>query len=294
MSNRVPTGIYGFDEISGNGFRKNSVNIVFGGTGVGKTTFGLQYCLYGLNRGEKVIYVSLEMDLKQILRDCRGLGWGHIENYIENGDMQVIHEFEDDVLYLSRDIIKSIKEAKKGETRIVIDPLTPLAFAMKNKNERKAMSRFFQELRKLGTTIITYEKQMIEKGEQGESVVPLYLADSVIELENLGYGELFDRTLRIIKHRGSKHGEGIYPISIMKGLGIVVEVSEEKLETLKTKDQYQDTFNEYKQKIEKQFKGDVRDSLLRRIEAIQSHWTKKEDPEQLLQLVIETEKKQVV
>ncbi|MBU4075904.1 MAG: circadian clock protein KaiC, partial [Euryarchaeota archaeon] len=65
---RVSSGIYGLDDLMNGGFRENTVNVVRGGTGVGKTTFALQYSLFGLNRGEKVLFVSFEMSEKQILR----------------------------------------------------------------------------------------------------------------------------------------------------------------------------------------------------------------------------------
>ncbi len=39
---RISTGIYGLDDLISKGFRENTVNIVRGGTGVGKTTFALQ------------------------------------------------------------------------------------------------------------------------------------------------------------------------------------------------------------------------------------------------------------
>jgi len=55
--------------------------------------------------------------------------------------------------------------------------------------------------------------------------VPVFLGDSVIHMKNIGYGEAFNRTLRIIKHRGSWHAEGIFPYRILKGLGIVIEGS---------------------------------------------------------------------
>ncbi|MCJ7651899.1 MAG: circadian clock protein KaiC, partial [Candidatus Lokiarchaeota archaeon] len=43
LDERIVTGIYGLDNLLGGGFRKNTINIINGGIGVGKTTFGLQY-----------------------------------------------------------------------------------------------------------------------------------------------------------------------------------------------------------------------------------------------------------
>src|SRR3972149_1698834 len=69
----------------------NTLNSIYGGPGVGKTTFALQYSLFGLDRGEKVIYVSFEMSEQQIIRDCKDMGWKEIKDYIDKGDLKIIH-----------------------------------------------------------------------------------------------------------------------------------------------------------------------------------------------------------
>jgi len=82
---RILTGIYGLDDLMDGGIRENTINLIYGGPGVGKTTFALQYSLFGLDRGEKVIYVSFEMSEKQIIRDSQDIGWGAIKKYIDAG-----------------------------------------------------------------------------------------------------------------------------------------------------------------------------------------------------------------
>src|SRR3990172_12239718 len=107
---RVPTGVYGLDELMGGGFRENTINIVYGGTGVGKTTFALQYSLFGLDRGEKVLYVSFEMSEQQIIRDCIDMGWKVIKDYIDEGNLKIIHIFGEDLTFPSLDIAEMIKK----------------------------------------------------------------------------------------------------------------------------------------------------------------------------------------
>ncbi len=292
VDNRVKTGVYGLDEVLKGGYRENTVNVVLGGTGVGKTTFGFQFSLYGLLRGEEVVYLSMEMNKKQIIREFKDMGWDEIEKYLEENKFHVFQEVSGrDSLFLSTSLINKIKEyiSNPEKVRIVIDPLTPLNFSFDQENKRKEINRFFESLREVGTTLVTLEKHGVEESGS-EGVIPLYLADSVIQLQNLGFGELYDRTLKIIKHRGSDHGEGLYPFDIHKGTGIVVETSEKQLNKLKTKNKYEKTFKEAKNQIKNDFSGELKESLLKRIDLLQKGWTRDQDPKEVIENIIKTEK----
>ncbi|VVB84179.1 Circadian clock protein kinase KaiC [uncultured archaeon] len=286
---RVSTGIYGLDDLMDGGFRENTINIVRGGTGVGKTTFALQYSLYGLNRGEKVIYVSFEMSQEQILRDCRDIGWKEIEDHITEGNLKVIHLFGEDLTFPSLDLQEIVKKSIPTQNpRIVVDPLTYPTF-YSEKEKRKSLSTIFQELRRLGTAVIVLEEPADGNQIQESSAMPLYLADTVIYLQNLGFGEMYDRTLRITKHRGSKHGEGLFPYSIETGFGIVLRPSEKQIERVKPKTKFDDKFKEAIEKAKSM--GTLGELLAARFEALRKNWTSDEDPSQILALVLDEEKR---
>ncbi len=284
---RISTGVYGLDDLMDGGFRENTINIVRGGAGVGKTTFALQYCLFGLNRGEKVIYISFEMSRDQIIRDSRDMGWGEIENHIGQGNLVIIQLFGEDLTFPSLDITEIVKKSIKSDNlRIVIDPLTYPTFYT-DKEKRKSLSTIFQELRKLGTALMVLEE--LGDGAIEGSAMPLYLADTVVYLQNLGFGEMYDRTLRITKHRGSKHGEGLYPYSIETGLGIVLRASKKQVEQVKSKTKFD---NKFKEAIENtKSMGTLGKILSSRIEILRKNWIHDDDPSPILNLVIKEETK---
>ncbi len=273
----------------GGGFRNNTINIVIGGTGVGKTTFALQYSLFGLNHGEKAVFISFEMSEEQIIRDCKDIGWEEIGYHIEQGNLKIIHLFGEDLTFPSLDIVEMIRNAISAQNpRIIIDPLTYPTF-YSEKEERKSLSIIFKELRKLGTVVATLEDFTDGSRISEGSANPLYLADTVIFLQNLGFGEMYDRTLRIIKHRGSKHGDSLYPYSIETGLGIVLRASQKQIERVKLKAKFD---RKFKEAIEKTISmGEMGKRLSARIRILQNNWTHDEDPSQLLNLVLEEEKK---
>lgn len=284
---RISTGVYGLDDLMDGGFRENTINIVRGGAGVGKTTFALQYCLFGLNRGEKVIYISFEMSRDQIIRDSRDMGWGEIENHIGQGNLVIIQLFGEDLTFPSLDISEIVKKSIQSDNlRIVIDPLTYPTFYT-DKEKRKSLSTIFQELRKLGTALMVLEE--LGDGAIEGSAMPLYLADTVVYLQNLGFGEMYDRTLRITKHRGSKHGEGLYPYSIETGLGIVLRASKKQVEQVKSKTKFD---NKFKEAIENtKSMGTLGKILSSRIEILRKNWIHDDDPSPILNLVIKEETK---
>jgi len=286
----IKTGIYGLDELLGGGFRENTINLVYGGTGVGKTTFGLQYALFGLNRGESVVFISFEMTEQQIIRDCRSLGWTEIEEHLDQGNLKIIQIFGEDMMFPSLDLVEHIKTSiDYGEiSRIVIDPLTYITFYL-NKEKRKNLSMIFQGLRDIGTSVITLEESLFNAQPQLHDIImPMYLADTVIQLHNLGFGEMYNRTLRIVKHRGFKHGEGLYPYTIENGLGIVVEASEKQIDKVKPKTIFDGVFKKAEEKA-KEIGGDLGARLVVKINALRQNWTREESPENVLKLLFETE-----
>ncbi|MDP3105750.1 MAG: ATPase domain-containing protein [Candidatus Methanoperedens sp.] len=286
---RVSSGIYGLDDLMNGGFRENTVNVVRGGTGVGKTTFALQYSLYGLNRGEKVLFVSFEMSEKQILRDCMDIGWGEIKYHLEKENLKIIHIFGEDLTFPSLDLAEMIRKSIPYNCqKIVIDPLTYPTF-YSEKEKRKSISTIFQELRKMGTLLIVLEESDENNHFSEGTAMPLYLADSVIYLQNLGFGELYDRTLKIMKHRGSKHGDSLYPYTIETGLGIVIRASEKQKERVKPKNKFDAIFDNAVKKANKM--GVIGERLSARIQALQKNWTRDEDPSDVLELVLREENK---
>ncbi len=286
---RVSSGIYGLDDLIGGGFRENTINVIRGGTGVGKTTFALQYSLHGLNRGERILFVSFEMSEKQILRDCIDIGWEEIKYHIEKENLKIVHIFGEDLTFPSLDLGEMIRTSIPYNCqKIVIDPLTYPTFYTE-KEKRKSLSTIFQELRKIGTSVIVLEDPSEGNNIQDGAAMPLYLADSVIYLQNLGFGELYDRTLRIMKHRGSKHGDSLYPYTIETGLGIVVRASDRQLDRVKSKTKFNAVFDDA---IEKAMTmGAIGESLSIRIGALQKNWTRDEDPSDVLKLVLKEESK---
>ena len=60
MIKRIKSGIFGLDDLVQGGIPKNSIVLVSGEAGSGKSIFGLQFLVQGAKNNEKGIYVTFE------------------------------------------------------------------------------------------------------------------------------------------------------------------------------------------------------------------------------------------
>lgn len=229
---RIKSGVTGFDNLVFGGFREHSVNVIIADPGCGKSTFCWQFTSEEVNA--PALYVSLEQNLNSVLRDCRDIGLPKFEEKYRRGNLQFQVAFSEDSDLTSGeiglrffmnelpkylDVIRETAQQYPGGIRIAIDPLTPLLLEIPDPNQqRNIINRIFTSLRKIGTSVVTIEKGF------GKTLarIPLFLADSIIELEHIGLGGLYNRTINVRKFRGSAHSEAPRPLGFEKSKGLLV------------------------------------------------------------------------
>src|SRR6185436_15560234 len=72
---KAPTGIDGFDEITGGGVPEGRPTLVCGGPGCGKTLFGLAFLAHGATIGEPGLFVTFEETEHDLIENVRSLGY---------------------------------------------------------------------------------------------------------------------------------------------------------------------------------------------------------------------------
>ena len=76
VATKAPTGIIGFDEITGGGLPRSRTTLLVGGPGSGKTLFALQFLVNGARHGkEPGIFVAFEESSKRIVANAESFGW---------------------------------------------------------------------------------------------------------------------------------------------------------------------------------------------------------------------------
>jgi len=243
--NRVPTGITGLDELIEGGIPEGRSILVSGGTGTGKTIFGIQFLYQGAKKyNESGIYVTLDERPELIRQDMLKFGWDlrklEDENMLQiiDGSLAKIGLPSEEQFSLPTagfDIDKLLLEVMRvakriGAKRLVIDSLPALGINFENEVEvRKAILKLSYLLAKTGvTSMMTSE---IAEGENkfGRYGVEEFVVDGVIVLHYMGIGTQSNRTMHIRKMRATKHSEDLHPLEI-NDKGITIHKVEEDYE----------------------------------------------------------------
>lgn len=214
------TGIEGFDQISLGGLPQNRSTLLIGSAGSGKTLFGMQFLISGIENNEPGLFVSFEETEADLIKNCNSLNFNLTES-IKNQHLILLYihldraEFDESGTYNLEGLFIQIGYLidKHQIKRIVIDTIEVLFNQLDNtKIIRAELHRLFRWLStKKVTSIIT--------GERGENTLSRhgleeYVADCVIFLDNRVSNELTTRYLRIIKYRGSSHASNEFPFII--------------------------------------------------------------------------------
>ncbi|MBI2084690.1 MAG: hypothetical protein HYT70_03725 [Candidatus Aenigmarchaeota archaeon] len=223
-SERVETGVPGFDKLIEGGFIKGSTNLIAGNSGTGKTIFCMHYLWSGLQRGENGVYVTLEQRPDEILADVARFGWD-FSKYEDAGRFRMESLVASDITTITTKIVESVKRIKA--VRFALDSMTIASMGWKERPEEsfKIRSKAFDmlnTLKSLGvTSMIISEVERAERPTISKFGFEEFVADSVVLLNYMMVGGA-SRNLQILKMRRTDHGKKIYPFDITDK-GIVVK-----------------------------------------------------------------------
>ena len=122
-NNRINTGIQRLDELLSGGLPRNSVTLVSGTPGSGKTILCFHYIAEGLNKGEKCLYLSSDERIENVLKQAQDVGFD-FQHSIETGQLKFMY-IDLDKSTIHREMEEEIKNG--NYCRVVLDSLTPVA-----------------------------------------------------------------------------------------------------------------------------------------------------------------------
>lgn len=209
---RVSSGIQGYDEMINGGYFKQTVNVVSGESGTGKTIFGSQFLYQGAQKGEKGLCImtteaaeSLKKEMYSSFNwDFRELEQSGIISFVDIADPELRLQKTVDMAPI--ELIKSFKNllVRKIEDiqpeRVFIDAIEAMFLAIESPYKLKSLADdLFNVLRKHDVTSIV----TVGTTFQVESIIE-YGADSVTRLGRVVSGNNLQRSIYIAKLRGSK------------------------------------------------------------------------------------------
>lgn len=120
---RVKTGIKGLDELLSGGVPKESITLISGPPGSGKSIFCYQFLAKGAEEGEKCLYLTLDKKIEGLLLQAAELGF-NFQPAIAAGQMKFMF------LNINKKLIYEtmVNEILSGNySRVVLDSITPLS-----------------------------------------------------------------------------------------------------------------------------------------------------------------------
>jgi circadian clock protein KaiC len=226
-----PTGINGLDQITNGGLPRGRTTLVAGGAGCGKTLLATEFLVRGVELGEPGVFIAFEETADELTTNVASLGWD-LQKLCREGQLVIDHvkvereqidqtgDYDLEALFIR--IGFAIDQI--GAKRVVLDTLEVLFSALDDTAVlRSELRRLFTWLKERGvTSIVTAERG---DGAITRHGLEEYVSDCVITLDNRVEQQLAVRRIRVVKLRGSSHGNNEYPFLINPTGFSVVPVS---------------------------------------------------------------------
>jgi circadian clock protein KaiC len=218
---RVATGNKKLDEMCGGGFFKDSIILISGATGTGKTLMVTEFIKGSIVSARKVLFLAFEESREQLTRNAAG--WGIDFAAMEKAGQLQMHALYPETASLEEHLINIERLVLAyGPDSFVLDSLSALERGSSKKNFREFLITLISFLKKHEiTSIFTSTSSNIVGGTSVTENHISTITDSIILLRYAEvYGEIH-RVITILKMRGSMHTKGIFEFTI-NGNGMVI------------------------------------------------------------------------
>jgi circadian clock protein KaiC len=221
---KSPTGIAGFDQMTGGGLPTGRTTLLLGGPGSGKTIFALGFLSNGFRQGgEPGIFVAFEETADRILANARAFGW-NLDELVPNQlcfmdcipSPDVVHTGAFDLTGMLAAL--GAQAATMGARRVVFDALDILlALLPDDASRRREVYRLHEWLVANGLTALVTAKfggadaNTIDGSTFG---FMQFMVDCAIVLNHTVVLGVSQRNLRVQKYRGSAFNENESPFVI--------------------------------------------------------------------------------
>ncbi|MFL5613423.1 MAG: circadian clock protein KaiC [Gemmatimonadaceae bacterium] len=211
---RVSSGLAKLDEMCGGGFFRDSVVLISGATGAGKTLLVTQFMNGAFHEGERSLLFAFEESRDQLFRNAAA--WGmDFEKAEKKGWLKVVNQYPhampmEDHLVRMRDTIADYKPQ-----RLAVDSLSALERVFSLRSFREFVISLTSTLKQQSiTTLFTSTTPSLLGGGSVTEKHISTLTDSIILLryvESVGH---MRRSINVLKMRGSPHDSSFREFSI--------------------------------------------------------------------------------
>lgn len=223
---RVSTGIPGLDDQLEGGLLLNRCAVVSGDTGTGKTTFGVQFLVEGIRRGEPGVLVSVDQKPQHVIDDSLRFGWD-LTAASERKQLALLNASPYftatrgkqtlDASSVANDLVQQVRRLQAK--RLVLDSITSLVPMDETLADAPAFLRslFFSLEDNLDCTVLMTAHTAAGEPAPAARLAEIF-ASALFELKRSAHG----RSLTIQKMRGTRIDQLEHPLQIVSGRGIVL------------------------------------------------------------------------
>ncbi|MBL8362707.1 MAG: circadian clock protein KaiC [Rubrivivax sp.] len=206
---RVSSGVAELDKMCAGGMYRDSIILVSGATGTGKTLMVSQYVKAAIQAGERVLLFGAEESREQLTRNAAS--WGvDFEQAERDGLLRIICRYpevmglEDHLLQMKRDIHDFQPK------RVAIDSMSAFERVSTPKSFREFVIALTSTIKHLEITgLFTNTTSMLTGGESITETHISTITDTIILLRYVELHGEMRRGLTVLKMRGTFHDKGI-------------------------------------------------------------------------------------
>jgi circadian clock protein KaiC len=211
---RISSGNAELDAMCGGGFFRDSIILVSGNTGTGKTVIVTEFLAGGFKAGERTLLFAFEESRGQLFRNASDLA-GDFEQMEREGLLKVICVYpeimglEDHLIRINR----TIQDFRP--TRIAVDSLSALERVTSDKGFREFVISLVYSIKQQQISGLFTSTTPTELG--GSTITEAHISattDSIILLRNVEMNGEMRRAITVLKMRGSQHDKNIREFSI--------------------------------------------------------------------------------
>jgi circadian clock protein KaiC len=211
---RVTSGIPDLDAMCGDGFLRDSITLLAGPTGTGKTLISLEFLAVAAAQGERTLLLGYEESPEQMARNAVGTGRS-FHALREAGALNVVSVYPEEASL--EDHLLEIKQLVDDyrPSRLVVDSLT----ALERAGSPSAFREFIVSLTSYAkandlTTVLTASTRGLNGGTSLTEGHVSTLADTLITLRYLELPGRMQRAITVLKMRGSSHDHSVRAMTI--------------------------------------------------------------------------------
>jgi circadian clock protein KaiC len=216
-SERLGTGIGRLDDVLGGGLYRGSTTLISGQPGTSKTTIAAAFAREACQRGERALFVSFDELASRIVRNVASVGID-LQTHIDSDNLALHthtswHSLAEHHFMALQQRIDEFKP-----DCLVIDPASAMLKASSAQSPQIALERLLERTRREGiTTLLTSLSSNDDMNDESTLASVSTLADTWIVLRYQIRGGERNRSLSVVKSRGTAHSNQVRELVLSSG-----------------------------------------------------------------------------